>query len=923
MVPWSTVTLSEVADNVIYDTVGIYTVTVRATDTSSNYTDQTFNVQVIDTTAPSLNIYELTFESGSVYDFDFLLYATDNSTSMLYYEEFDNNVIMNKPGTYSFIFTLRDESFNMEINSIIIHIIDTTPPSFDIQDQSISVGIYDSLWPFLENVYDNSDYPLLYLEVAGFIDYNEKGVYTVVVRLSDGFGNYTDKQVTITLIDDLPPTFSVSDQVIEVGAYTWIDWVIYIEDIKDNYSVVFILNVEEDQVIYDTPGTYPVTVSVTDQDGHYVEKTFNVTVVDTTPPTFDEIPDQYIEAGDYLDYDWILLIENATDNSNDPLPRTEVEDNVIYNQVGSYTVTVKLMDQSLNETSQTFTVYVIDTTPPTFEIENQTIEAGSENIDWSIYIKAAYDNSNGELIFAEKTDSVDYHTPGVYPATVTVTDQDGNVAEKTIEITVIDTTPPVFDYIETQIIEAGEFSNIDWTILITNESDNTNCEIFIKIEVSDNVIYDKIGDYEVTVKLIDEYLNETTQTFTVTVTDTTSPTFNAIADQMIEVGEYTDIDWTYLIENLQDNGIDELIIEEVDRIDYGKVGIYQVTIIVYDLYNNQSSRSFNVEVIDTTPPTFNTIEDQVIEAGDYYDWTDLIINEADNSNDFLSKDIYSDETDYYTAGTYEVTLRVRDLSGNEAFKTFNVTVIDTLPPDIAYIEDQVIEAGDYLDFDWASIMEAVYDNTLKEMEKFEIIDNVIYNQIGTYTVTLGARDASGNESTITINVLVVDTTSPLLTLRPNLDTIYTGTSYNDTGIDIYDVTNTELIISGMVDINTPGTYIITYTVTDQGGNSTIIKRIITVVEKQTEVSFSLGEALTTIKKGDAYIDGICKILINQTEYDCTVKETNLNINQAGMYYILYTYTYQEIEYSYKRIVFVLDSGVNKLPYVVYWKEDEE
>ena len=54
----------------------------------------------------------------------------------------------------------------------------------------------------------------------------------------------------------------------------------------------------------------------------------------------------------------------------------EVSDGIIYDTPGTYYVTVKVVDEFLNETSLTFHVLVEDTTPPTFTLEIGELEAG-------------------------------------------------------------------------------------------------------------------------------------------------------------------------------------------------------------------------------------------------------------------------------------------------------------------------------------------------------------------------------------------------------------------------------------------------------------------------------------------------------------------------------------------------------------------
>ena len=81
-------------------------------------------------------------------------------------------------------------------------------------------------------------------------------------------------------------------------------------------------------------------------------------------------------------------------------------------------------------------------------------------------------------------------------------------------------------------------------------------------------------------------------------------------------------------------------------------------------------------------------------------------------------------------------------------------------------------------------------------------------------------------------VFVVDDIAPIVTLNAGIDTITVGTEWIDssvTSIDNYD-TELTLDISGEVDYNSIGRYMITYTVTDMSENVAEIVRYVTVIE---------------------------------------------------------------------------------------------
>lgn len=116
---------------------------------------------------------------------------------------------------------------------------------------------------------------------------------------------------------------------------------------------------------------------------------------------------------------------------------------------------------------------------------------------------------------------------------------------------------------------------------------------------------------------------------------------------------------------------------------------------------------------------------------------------------------------------------------------------------------------------------------------------------GTYTITYNVKDKSGNDAnTVKRTVIVkekqaqVDTEAPVISLNGDAQIkIYVGESYIDAGAKAKDnvdgdITN-QIVVTGTVDINTPGKYSLKYNVKDKAGNQAkeVIRTII--VEPET------------------------------------------------------------------------------------------
>ncbi|KFZ26634.1 MAG: Regulator of chromosome condensation (RCC1) repeat protein [Candidatus Izimaplasma bacterium HR2] len=912
----------EVEDNIDYDTPEIYTVTVKLVDESSNETSQTFNVEVEDTTAPTFDTIDDQSIDDGVSDIDWSTYIinpADNSDGVLTKVEVTDNVDYDTPGTYTVTVKLVDESLNETSQEFNVEVEDITPPTFDtITEQTIEAGVSDTDWTTLIiNEADDSGGPLTKVEVTDNVDYDTPGTYTVTVKLVDESQNETSKEFNVIVEDTTHPEATVLyDQSIEVGTAD-IDWTTYITETSDN-SDGEITVTEDDNVIYNVLGEYAVTVTVGDEYGNSYGQTIFVTVEDTTPPTFDNIINQTIEAG-VSDIDWTTLITNESDNISGTLTKEEVTDNVDYDTPGTYTVTVKVVDESLNETSQEFSVIVEDTIAPTFDtIEDQTIEAGVSDIDWATLITNESDNSDNALTKIEVEDNVDYDTPGTYTVIVKLSDGSLNEISQEFDVIVEDTTAPTFDTITEQTIEAG-VSNIDWATLITNELDNSD-DTLSKIEVEDNVDYDTPGTYTVIVKLVDESSNEISQQFNVVVEDTTAPLFDEIIEQTIEAG-VTNIDWTTLITNESDNSDGVLSKVEVeDNVDYDTPGIYTVTVKLLDESLNETSREFDVIVEDTTDPIITGATDieYILEDDipDYIDGVSAIdIVDGDLTVSIIVNDIL---VDYDTIGTYTVTYSVMDYSNNEQTFIIEIIVKDVTPPEliVSGSEEVTLELGELYTEPTATCTDN-YDSECV-INTDLVIDQ---DEIGNYLVTYSVEDSSGNLSEVFRTVIIQDTTPPTVSLNSNIDTVMVGELYIDSGITYEDFDDVIVTLTGEVDTTTPGTYILTYSAEDTSGNITVIKRAVTVVSLNPTIEFELGDALTSIKVGEEFIDGTCKVFVNNIESNCEGRTDNINTSEAGIYTIEYSYSHNEKEYTYIRYIFVYEEGNDLTLY--YRKQEEE
>ena len=157
---------------------------------------------------------------------------------------------------------------------------------------------------------------------------------------------------------------------------------------------------------------------------------------------------------------------------------------------------------------------------------------------------------------------------------------------------------------------------------------------------------------------------------------------------------------------------------------------------------------------------------------------------------------------------------------------------------------------------------------------------VNYNQVGSYTVTYSATDASGKSSSETRTVIVQDTTPPELTLNA-VDAVINATYPNGNFLDkvasTFDYSHPVTIVIDTSDIQVyPGQYDITYIATDAHGNTTSVDTTVTVFDYDADSDGILNSRdhfpYDAAQKSDIDGDGVgdASIVILHQDFQNTV-----------------------------------------------------
>ena len=173
--------------------------------------------------------------------------------------------------------------------------------------------------------------------------------------------------------------------------------------------------------------------------------------------------------------------------------------------------------------------------------------------------------------------------------------------------------------------------------------------------------------------------------------------------------------------------------------------------------------------VDTTPPVLNLPPSVTLEATGPGGVVHTFVATATDDQD-PSPTVYCTPPSgsLFPLGYTSVNCTATDASGNSSSGSFAVTVVDTTPPALtvpAYLTVECNASGGI------SSSDPQVQNWLNSASATDIVDPtpIIANNspsfcsLGMTTVTFTATDASGNSSSGTADITVVDTTSPMVT----------------------------------------------------------------------------------------------------------------------------------------------------------------
>jgi hypothetical protein len=394
-----------------------------------------------------------------------------------------------------------------------------------------------------------------------------------------------------------------------------------------------------------------------------------------------------------------------------------VANNVNTQLSGEYVVTYNVADSSINAAAEVVrTVNVVDTTAPVITLVGDAEVILNVGDTYNELGAVAEDACDGILTgIVPGGDVVDSAVVGVYVITYTVTDAAGNMAEVTRTVSVVDLEPPYVAMVEvldaqtvrvtfSEAMAAGALDAASYTIsgsglgTLNAQPDEVSSEDAIAYTLTwacPGVMLAG-GNVTITVNaaLEDTGGNAMAAPFSGThqgggIAELPVITLTGDVEVTVECGGvYVDAGATAAG---QCGAVVDVTVD-ANAVDTSVVGMYEVVCNAVDAAGNAAEPVVRtVIVVDTTAPQIALVGDDtvVVECGgEYADAGATAVDVCEG--DLTANIIAMNYVDTYAAGEYTVDYEVVDGHGNATSLSRTVTVVDTTPPVISLVGDNVL-----------------------------------------------------------------------------------------------------------------------------------------------------------------------------------------------------------------------------------------
>ena len=570
------------------------------------------------------------------------------------FESMRTNFTFDLAGAFKATLTVWDRWGNSASDATHITVLDTERPvvdaggdmtvdqreafSLDASGSSDNVAIARYRWTV-----DPDGLNLTFDASRATLSIERVGRYLAVLNVSDLAGNWATGTLNITVVDiDRPVADAGEDLVVDQGALVTFDGTNSTDNARiANMSWSFkyggeavALEGDRPSFRFDVPGTYTVTLAVTDAAGLMGVDEMTVEVRDTEPPVARAGGDVTVEPGTLVALDGSASTDNvgivawrwSLTYDGIPIESSATYFQFLFDIEGEYAVGLELEDAAGNLGSVEVRVLVRDSIPPvaeagedvtldqhrqvTFDGSGSSDEVGIAGWLWT------FDYGGARQVLEGASPSFTFEEVGVYLVTLTVTDGAGNSATDTVQVEVLDTTPPRADAGPDRTVDQSVPCELDGGLSTDNVAITGYLWVFTyggnQTSLQGRVVgftFDRPGSYTITLKVEDPQGLSSTDTMVLTVRDTERPVAKLAMDPdapQARGGETyafdgsgsTDnvavVNWTWTL--LREGEVTGRLFGERVAFTFTRDGRYTINLTVQDAAGNVASDTRTIDV---------------------------------------------------------------------------------------------------------------------------------------------------------------------------------------------------------------------------------------------------------------------------------------------------------------------------------------
>lgn len=270
--------------------------------------------------------------------------------------------------------------------------------------------------------------------VSNNVNPDKEGSYSVTYKVTDSAGKVVERSIAIEVVNDAPVLHVVNREVSVGDTFNPLESV-SAYDTEDG-DISSRIQVRENNVNNQVPGTYSVTYKVTDFFGKSTTETIQVQVVNDKPTI--SASDKELNVGDVFDPLDGVRANDKQDGDLTSVIRVQAND-VDTTKAGTYHVTYVVEDSAGAIVEKTVVITVKEkNTAPEIQMNTETINLNvGANPDWKVGV-TANDQEDGDITNAITVNATDVNleVPGNYIVIYQVTDSGGLTTTKEVSVTV-------------------------------------------------------------------------------------------------------------------------------------------------------------------------------------------------------------------------------------------------------------------------------------------------------------------------------------------------------------------------------------------------------------------------------------------------------------------------------------------------------